>query len=58
MSKNLEDESIERMLDRYRQGLLTKEELDDYLELQRRRNELREKAIEAGRLPGRSLEEK
>lgn len=53
MSKNLEDESVERMLERYRQGLLTKEELDEFLEMERRRSEVREKAIEAGRLPGR-----
>ncbi len=55
--KKLEDESAERMLERYRQGLLTKGELDDYLELQRHRNELLEKALEAGRRPGRALEE-
>ncbi|MCL4371645.1 MAG: hypothetical protein M1380_12210 [Chloroflexi bacterium] len=58
MSKNLEDQSVERMLERFRQGLLTKQELDDFLELERRRNEVREKAIEAGRLPGKALEEK
>ncbi|MHB0870602.1 MAG: hypothetical protein ACYC5J_14295 [Chloroflexota bacterium] len=45
------------MLERYRQGLLTKGELDDYLELQRHRSELQEKALEAGRRPGRALEE-
>ena len=35
MGKNMEDESVERMLERYQQGLLTKEELDDFLEIQR-----------------------
>ena len=58
MSKDLEDETVERMLERYRQGLLTKEEMDDYFQLQRRRAEVRERAIEAGRLPGRAQEEK
>lgn len=58
MSKKLEDQSAERMLERYRQGLLTKQELDDYLELERHRGELREKALQAGREPGRALEEK
>jgi hypothetical protein len=53
MSKNLGDQSVERMLERYRQGLLTKQELDDFLELERRRNEVRERAIEEGRLPGK-----
>ncbi len=57
MGKNLEDQSAERMLERYREGLLTKEELDDFLEIQRRRSEIRERAIEAGRLPGRAREE-
>ncbi|MHB8990874.1 MAG: hypothetical protein ACYC66_04445 [Chloroflexota bacterium] len=56
-TKNLEDQSAERMLERYRQGLLTKGGLDDYLELQRHRSELQEKALEAGRRPGRALEE-
>lgn len=56
-TKNLEDESAERMLERYRQGLVTKGELDEFLELQRRRSELQEKALEAGRRPGRALEE-
>ena len=55
MARNLEDDSVERMLDRYRKGLLTKDELDDFLEIQRRRNEIRERAISAGREPGRAL---
>ena len=57
MSREPEDETVERMLQRYREGLLTKEELDDFLELQRHRSEVREKAIQAGRMPGRALEE-
>ncbi len=57
MDRNLEDRSTQRMLERYRQGLVTKQELDDFLEMERRRNEVREKAIEAGRLPGKALEE-
>ncbi len=56
MGKNLEDESPERMLERYHKGLLTKEELDDFLELQRRRSEVRERALQAGRSPGRAEE--
>ncbi len=56
--RKLEDQSVERMLERYRQGLLTKEELDDFLEVERRRNEVRERATEAGRLPGKAFEEK
>ncbi len=56
-TKDLEDETAERMLERYRQGLLTKEELDDFLQLQRHRSEVRERALEAGRMPGRVLEE-
>lgn len=55
MSRNLEDESVERMLERYHKGLLTKEELDDFLELQRRRSEIRERALNAGRDPGWAL---
>lgn len=58
MSREPEDETVERMLQRYQEGLLTKEELDDFLELQRHRSEVREKAIQAGRMPGRALEEK
>ncbi len=54
MSKDLENESVERMLQRYREGLLTKEEMDDFLEMERHRNELREKALEAGREPFRA----
>lgn len=57
MAKNLEDQSVERMLERYRKGLLTKEELDDFLEIQRRRSEIRERALNAGRDPGRALRE-
>ncbi len=57
-ARDLEDQSVERMLERYRRGLLTKEELDDFLDLERRRNEVRERAIEAGRLPGKAMEEK
>lgn len=53
MSRKLEDESAEVMLERYRQGLLTKDELDDYLRLQRHRSEIRERALQAGREPGR-----
>lgn len=58
MSREPEDETVERMLQRYQEGLLTKKELDDFLELQRHRSEVREKAIQAGRMPGRALEEK
>ncbi|MGE5618921.1 MAG: hypothetical protein ACM3US_06635 [Sphingomonadaceae bacterium] len=54
----MEDQSVERMLERYHLGLLTKEELDDFLQLQRHRNELLEKALEAGRMPGRATEER
>ena len=57
MGKNMEDESVERMLERYRQGLLNKEELDDFLEIQRRRSEIQERALNAGRDPGRALRE-
>ncbi len=53
MGRNLEDQSVERMLQRYREGLLTKEEMDNFLEVQRHRNELREKVLEAGREPFR-----
>jgi len=56
MPRDLEDESVERMLQRYHQGLLTKQELDEFLEMQRRRSEIRERALEAGREPGRALE--
>jgi len=56
--RNLEDLSVERMLERYHQGLLTKEELDQFLELEQRRSEARERALQAGREPGRALEEK
>lgn len=52
-SKDVEDETVERMLDRFRRGLLTREELDSFLDLQRRRAELREKVLEAGREPFR-----
>lgn len=58
MSKNLEDDSVERMLERYRQGLLTKEELDDFLQLQRHRAEIMERALQAGRMPGQAEEKK
>lgn len=51
------DESVERMLERYHQGLLTKDEMEEYLEMQRRRSEVRERALQAGREPGRVLEE-
>lgn len=57
-SRIMEDQSVERMLERYHLGLLTKEELDDFLQLQRHRNELLEKALEAGRMPGRATEER
>ena len=52
MAPNINDQSAERMLERYRQGLLTKMELDDFLELQKQRSEALEKALEAGRKPG------
>ncbi len=55
MGKNLEDESVERMLERYRQGLLTKEELDDFLEIQRHKSEILERALSEGRDPGRAF---
>ncbi|GEM_PF-5335068 len=57
MSKNLEDETVERMLERYQKGLLTKQELDDFLEMQRHRSEARERALQAGRAPWRSAEQ-
>jgi hypothetical protein len=49
--KDLEDHSGERMIQRFRQGLLTKEELDGFLELQRQRAETLERALQAGRRP-------
>ncbi|HEX2924319.1 MAG TPA: hypothetical protein VHS28_09855 [Chloroflexota bacterium] len=58
MARKLDSYAEERMLERYRQGLLTKEELDEFLELERHRSELRERALEAGRNPGRGREER
>lgn len=57
MPRNMDDESVQRMLERYHQGLLTKQELDDFLEIQRRRSEVYERALSAGRDPGRALRE-
>jgi hypothetical protein len=58
MSRELENADAERMLERYRQGLLTKQELEQFLELERHRSELRERALEAGRSPGQVRDER
>ncbi len=52
MSRDYESYGEEQMLERYRQGLLTKQELEEYLELERHRSELRERVLQAGRKPG------